>query len=296
MNSVVVPISVLDALHQGAVLAISVSGGKDSQAMSEALWHDLSAYRHAMFLIHAHLGSLEWPESWPHIQQMQAHMGIPLCKAENATYRGDMLVRWQARMKQLQGQNKPFWSSAAQRYCTSDMKRTPINKHLRQHNLVISAEGIRGDESRSRAKKPRLQVRVEISSVRYQKMRPADALDAWTQRTLRGEPAGRLALTWYPIFDWSLEDVFTRCGTSSEDLRTRQQLYQSGHTTEALTDWPMHPAYVYGNQRVSCVFCILATKNDLCVGKRHHPDLHAELVQMERESGFTFRKGLSLAS
>ncbi len=74
----------------------------------------------------------------------------------------------------------------------------------------------------------------------------------------------------------------------------RRELYQAGRKDEALQNWNMNPAYVYGNDRFSCALCVLATKNDLTVGACHEPFLARYFIHLEDVSGFTFKKGFSL--
>lgn len=265
MAQIAVPTEIHNALERGAALAISISGGKDGQAMLNALmgfWytHDFPG---EVFVIHADLGVMEWPQTSGHVRKLARQAGIPLAVVRRP--QGDLLDRWQERMEKLKGTGKPFWSSAANRYCTSDLKRGPINKHLRQYPLVISAEGIRAQESKTRAKKPVWEVRSAITT------------------------KSREAYTWNPIHHWTLEDVWKACGTSSDDLKRRQQLYREGHIHEALFGWPCHPAYVYGNQRLSCSLCVLASPNDLANGAKHNPEIFQTLVKMETESGCSFR-------
>jgi 3'-phosphoadenosine 5'-phosphosulfate sulfotransferase (PAPS reductase)/FAD synthetase len=58
-------------------------------------------------------------------------------------------------MEQLRGTGKPFWANAKIRYCTSDLKRGPIDKFYRDyHGVIISAEDIRAQESSARAHRP----------------------------------------------------------------------------------------------------------------------------------------------
>lgn len=177
------------------------------------------------------------------------------------------MSRWQERRAKLEadGKDAPFWSSAQERYCTSDMKRGPINIQLRKSKFIISAEGIRAQESPSRAKQPVFEKRTSI----------------WTR--------DRRAYNWHPIHDWTLKEVFEECGTSFHDLGRRRGLYKAGFHEDALNDWPMHPAYVFGNERVSCALCVLASRNDLRVGATHNPELYQILTGMEKESGWSFR-------
>ena len=55
-----------------------------------------------------------------------------------------------------------------------------------------------------------------------------------------------------------------------------------------------HPAYDYGNERVSCALCVLASENDLRIGAEHHPDLAERYLRMEKKIGHTFRSGKRL--
>ena len=50
------------------------------------------------------------------------------------------------------------------------------------------------------------------------------------------------------------------------------------------------------NKRVSCMFCILATRNDLEVGAEHNPDLLVHLQQMKERSGQSFQPRFALTS
>ena len=104
----------------------------------------------------------------------------------------------------------------------------------------------------------------------------------------------RVALDWNPIVEWSQDDVWQAIGHSLPELRARQRLWRLGLETSALDGWLAHPAYVLGNERLSCALCILASRGDLANGAKHNPRLFSELVAMERESGWTFQHGSSL--
>lgn len=276
MRSLTIPPQIRQALDDGAALAISLSGGKDSQAMATALVDYLKTegLSNEAFAIHADLGRMEWSGEFAtdvQVEQQAAALGLPLVVVTRADGR-DLVDHMQARRDRLeeQGRDAPFWPSAAARYCTSDMKRDPINKHLRTYSHIISAEGIRADESNARSKKPCWQERKQI-----------------TTQT-------REAHTWYPILEWTTDDVWQALGTSAGWLEARQELHAAGDEQAALYGWPAHPAYVLGNERLSCALCILGSKSDVLNGARHNPDLFALLVEMERDSGYTFTQTISL--
>lgn len=269
MKPIVIPDPINLALQSGATLAISISGGKDSQAMLYAIMEARTAnWTDNIFAIHADLGRMEWPQSLPFCRAICAQVDIPLVVVNRP--QGDLLQEMQDRMVKLAGTGKPHFPSAANRYCTADQKRSQIDKELRHFDVVISAEGVRADESPARSKRAACESREQICT-----------------RT-------RTAYNWRPLLHWTVEDVWERIGTSSADVARRQSLYRAGQVDEAFDGWPGHPAYVMGNQRVSCAMCVLASRNDITNGARHNPELYRELVAMEEESGFAFRQDLRL--
>jgi len=271
------------ALEMGAALVVSISGGRDSQAMLKLLVQEYRrrCWQGELFAVHAHLGRAEWKESLPMCYKICDQYEIPLIVVKRD--KGDLVDRWQERMETLKGENKPHWSSASARYCTSDLKRTPINKHLRKLPFLVCAVGLRADESVSRAKQPYVTMRTRITGKQYKDFTPNEALEHWSP------DRGRLAFTWHPILDYSSSQVWETIGTSNQELEKRKIMYHAGQKHEALEGWPAHPAYIYGITRVSCACCILARKSDLLVGIKHNQELAQIIIQMEQESGFSFQ-------
>jgi 3'-phosphoadenosine 5'-phosphosulfate sulfotransferase (PAPS reductase)/FAD synthetase len=268
------PAPILGALEGGAALAISISGGKDSQAMALALveLHRTRGWTGDVFCITADLGSIEWPETAAHVQKIADMAGVPLVTVARA--RGGMVERWIQRGETTlaaTGQGRP-WSDSKNRFCTSELKRDPIDTYLRRYSNVVCAVGIRAQESDGRDKQPTHLVRKRITT------------------------RSRTAWTWHPIHAWSLLDVLRQCGHTWAELRDRQLTYRSGKTEQALAGWSMHPAYVYGNERLSCQFCVLGSVGDLANGARHNPELLEELIAIEDRFGFTFTGDRSLKS
>lgn len=320
MKSITVPPIIDTAMRQGATLAVNISGGKDGQAMANTLGrlHQERGWAGGIFALHMDLGRAEWPQTPGHVERIAHENGLPLVVVNRP--QGDLVQEIADRMEKLRGTGKPFWPSSASRYCTADQKRSQADKvyrdvdaHLapfwpsassryctahhktnqadkvyRQHRIVISAEGIRAAESKTREKKNPLHMREQITAKALVNLSLEDAL-------AYRNPEQRLGINWYPIFDWSIDDVWAACGTSAADLETRRALYADGREAEALDGWPCHPAYVFGNQRLSCALCVLASDNDIRNGAKHHPELYATYRQMEEEGGSTFKHGRSLA-
>lgn len=302
MRSINLPTPVQAALEDGAALAISMSGGKDSLAMATALVEraDREGWPGEIYAIHADLGRMDWggyesEDHWlstlGHVRSQCQRLGLPLVVVQREDR--DLLGHIQARRERMKEQgkaDKPFWPSAASRYCTSDMKRSPINKHLRRHDFVVCAIGIRRKESARRAKSKPCDLRSRITS-QAKCYRGIDSPEGYLQARQEGR---RVALDWNPILEWEEADVWSAIGHSLPELRARRHLWSIGQRTSALDGWMAHPAYVLGNERLSCALCILGSPGDLENGAKHNPRLFEELVEMERASGFTFQQDFSL--
>lgn len=363
-TQLIIPLVIAQAIEAGAVVAASISGGKDSQALINQLaayWRD-NELSNLLFALHMDLGRAEWNETPAHVEKLANDNGLPLVVVRRP--QGDLVQEIEERMEKLAGTDKPFWPSSAARYCTADQKRsqadrvyrdvetavktTPFwpsstnryctshhksnqaDKAYRQYALIISAEGNRAEESPKRSKDPVVSVRKQITAKPLQNLPIGEALATWlavnqlidagdetavkkqypdfTRYNAENRP--RLAITWYAIHDWTLGDVWHACGATAADLDLRRAKYQraleledsGGLTAEverikrlALEGWPAHPAYVYGNERLSCALCILATDNDLRNGARHQPELAAHYIHLEEVGGATFKNGRSLA-
>jgi 3'-phosphoadenosine 5'-phosphosulfate sulfotransferase (PAPS reductase)/FAD synthetase len=144
----------------------------------------------------------------------------------------------------------------------------PINDYLRQFPVVISIEGICWHESPKRAQDPRCCVRKEINT------------------------CGRVAYTWNAIIEYSLEEVWATFGQS---VASHQRAIAEYEQTGIVPDWwTFHPAYAMGNTRLSCSICILANKNDYLNGIKHNPEYATALSELEEQSGYTVRQGISI--
>lgn len=321
-----VPAAIRRAMDEGAALGVSISGGKDGQAMLSAVsrWFREQGYADQLFAIHADLGRAEWSQTPAFVEHLAEAADVPLIVVRRQ--KGDLVARIEERLTKIRQDANggpvapfwpsstsryctshlksgpidqalrdpaPFWPSSGQRYCTSDLKRGPIDTKLRGFDVIISAEGVRGAESKERAKKPVVEIRQAITSASklpnrdLASMSPNDALSSRL-------PTQRVALDWRPIFDWSTEQVWQECGTSSADLYRRQTLYKLGQHEVALAGWPAHPAYVMGNTRLSCALCVLGSKSDLLNGANHNPDLYRHYLELEVAGQATFKNGWSL--
>lgn len=245
-------------LDRDAVVAIGVSGGKDSDAVALAVAAHLDLRGHCgpRVLIHSDLGRVEWQDSLPSCERLAARLGMELMVVRRTA--GDMLARWQGRWAANVARYENLscvtlilpWSTPSMRFCTSELKADVICRALRKRwptQDILNVTGIRRQESSSRAKMP---------------------VSAPLGKLQRKTAAG---VSWNAVIEWKLEDVFGEIADAGLSL---------------------HQAYtVYGASRVSCAYCIMSTARDLAAGAScaDNHDLYRSMVELEAASTFGFQ-------
>jgi 3'-phosphoadenosine 5'-phosphosulfate sulfotransferase (PAPS reductase)/FAD synthetase len=260
---------VLDAAQGGAWFAFNLSGGKDSTACAHAanaLLDSLGHPRERRIAIHADLGRAEWRSTPEIVAAVGERLGLPLVVMRRSA--GDMVARWEQRFangcRRYEGLELYHligpWSSASLRFCTSELKTQVIGPELARRyrgETIVSVIGLRRAESAAR------------------RDTPISRLDARFAKPMNR--AGTRMISWYPLVDWSGQQVFA-C-----------------HDQHGL---PLHEAYrCHGSTRLSCAFCVLASGADLAAATHAsgNLDLYRHLVAMEAASTFSFQPGRWLA-
>lgn len=220
-------------------IVLSISGGKDSQAMTEIMVRQAikDSLSDRIVLVYADTGA-EWKESKIQCQLIAQKYDLPL------------LVKEAYRPLPQHIQRRGKWPSMACRYCTSDCKRSTIDKVVRTFSdniLVVTGE--RREESKPRSL--------------LQESGPISRLNTQTRKVT----------SFRPMLDCTEEDIW--------------RIIKESNITP-------HPAYEYGNKRVSCVLCVLASKNDLRVGAAHYPELADMYMIMECDMKHSFRVNSTL--
>lgn len=245
-------------LATNPVVAVGVSGGKDSHACAMAVhrYLDQIKFDGVRVMVHADLGSVEWEQSLPKCQELADSLGWELMIVKRNA--GDLMVRWNTRWTNNVARYIDLscvqlilpWSTASMRFCTSELKASVIRSGLKKRfpgMNIVNVTGVRRQESSSRAKMPLFKDDPQLATKKTQ------------------------AMTWNAIIDWSLEEVFSEC---------------KSHTVA------LHEAYTkYNMSRVSCSFCILSNLADLQNSSKC-PSNHANYLQvvgLEVESGFSFQ-------
>lgn len=142
----------------------------------------------------------------------------------------------------------PSFPSASTRQCTSDLKRGPIEREVRRY---MKAHG--------------LTKVVSCTGIRAAESASRAKANVF-QRNERNSVAGRDWYEWAPIHALSTDQVFATIAAAGQQP---------------------HPAYAAGNERLSCVFCIMGSKNDIALGAKARPDLFARYVELEARTGYT---------
>lgn len=172
-----IPKDITRLIHSGALFAVNHSGGKDSQAMYQAIKSIVPADQ--ILIVHAHLPEVEWDGIVEHIDTTTDGAPIIVCQSTTKTF---------LQMVERRG----MWPSPTTRQCTSDLKRDPIDREIRRYlalhpefdGQVVNCMGMRAQESPKRK-----QMKV-------------------FKRSKRNSVAGREWFDWLPIHHWTIDQVF----------------------------------------------------------------------------------------
>lgn len=219
-------------------IVINSSGGKDSQAMFSHVVDLARAAGviERIVALHVDLGRMEWAGTTELAVAQAAHFDVPiyitrkggyLARATinlegdadheqliadgttNAKTATDLLDR--VRERAAANPSRPPWPSAAARWCTSDFKRGPARRfftwlaqnHHGQQTLqrpvrILSAMGLRAEESANRARQPVYKTSVVATRVQqvdeWLPIHRWSTPDVWREIQSRGAP-------WHPAYD-----------------------------------------------------------------------------------------------
>jgi len=235
-------------------IVVSSSAGKDSQCMLDVVVEQCDQAhvpRSRVIVVHADLGRMEWPGTRELAEEQANHYGLEFHAIKRP--QGNLLHHISKR---------GMFPSPTARFCTSDHKRTQVQKlftllttRSRQTGVsvvrILSCMGLRAAESPARAKRHPF------------------------ARDERASNGLRQIDVWLPLHDWTTEQVWQRIRASG----VRH-----------------HPAYDLGMPRLSCCFCIFSPRSALLLAGKHNPELLADYVKVEKEINHSFRKELPLAS
>jgi len=240
-------------------IVLNSSAGKDSQAMIDFIV-ELAREQGVMdrlVVVHCDLGRVEWKGTRELAEEQAKHYGLRFEVVSRPL--GDLLD---------QVEERKMWPSSKMRYCTSDHKRAQVYKVLTRLTEEVRAVWTEGKLS------PLPPVRIlNCLGIRAQES-PARAKKSPLGLDKMASNGKREVTTWYPIFDWTKDQVWAR-------------IKQSGVRH--------HRAYDLGMPRLSCVFCVMASKDALLLSAMHNPALLDTYVALEQKIGHEFKHHLPIA-
>lgn len=226
--------TISDLIKRNALFVVNHSGGKDSQAMLVEIRKIVPVEQ--ILVVHADLPGVEWEGTFAKV--VETSKGLKVVRVTAVKTFEDMVL------------HRGFWPSPSYRQCTSDLKRGPIERAIRQHlkavghsGLVVNCMGLRADESCNRAKATPFKLNEGNSK------------------------AGREWYDWLPIHGMTEAEVFSTIAEAGQEV---------------------HWAYKAGMSRLSCVFCIMASGKDLKTAANLNPEMYAKFVAMEQAIDQTF--------
>jgi DNA sulfur modification protein DndC len=231
-GKLIIPKKVRELIDLGALFVINSSGGKDSQCMTIKL--STAIPKRQLVIIHSHLPEVEWDGVKEHIEKYNC--GIPVHFTQSRKTFFEMV------------EHRKMFPSPANRQCTSDLKRGPIQKFINNYAkdngfyAVVNCMGLRAEESPGRAKHRVFRRRRDLSC------------------------SHRNQFEWLPIHKFTINQVWN---------------------TITLAGQRRHFAYDLGMSRLSCAFCIMASKSDLKIAAQHNPELLQRYIEAEERLGFT---------
>jgi 3'-phosphoadenosine 5'-phosphosulfate sulfotransferase (PAPS reductase)/FAD synthetase len=189
--------------------------------------------------------------------------GTRALAAEQAAHYGhrfEVVSRDQDLLDQVEARG--LWPSSKARYCTSDHKRDQVAKLLTK-----LAREVRDATGKSQ---PRI---LNVMGIRAEESTARARRQAFRNDT-RATRGTRHVDEWLPIFEWLEGDVWARIEASGVRF---------------------HDAYRAGMSRLSCVFCIFASRDDLLIAGEHNPELLDTYVALEARIDHTFKADSRIA-
>lgn len=253
-GEVAVTNELITKIEAGATVYLSVSGGKDSTAVALAVYRFLKAnsYRNEVILIHADLGMIEWKDSMVQCEKLADYLQCELVIVKRE--KGDMIDRWEQR-----------WADNMRRYI--DLFLTTTLLPWSTPSMRICTSELKTSIIARYMRQHSAANAINVTGIRRQE---STGRSKSLTSTDSPSPFSKGTITWNAIAHWPVESVW-------------REINGAG--------LPHHEAYLLGNERVSCSFCIMASINDLNVAANadEHQLTLQRLADLEMKSLYAFQ-------
>ena len=242
------------------MILVNISGGKDSQAALDETVRaaEAAGVRDRIVTVFCDLGDEdEWPGTRELAAEHAAHYGL-----RHEVVRRQITAPAAQRVQQTLSEHieqRGMWPDAARRYCTSDLKRAPVHRLMTRLTAEQRAAGITGRRVRILNV---LGLRAQESAKRAL-MTPFSHDERATNQTVR---LGRRVAA-HPLLD-----------------------HAAGVGADHRAGTRPHPIYAAGMPRLSCRFCVLASRTALILAARLDPEGAERRAAMEQRMGHAFRQ------
>lgn len=243
------------------VILVNISGGKDSQVtLDEAVRvADAAGVRERIVAVFCDLGDDdEWPGTRELAAEHAAHYRVRFEIVQREIAGEDGERQPQSLLEHIE--KRGMWPDAARRYCTSDLKRAPVYRLLTRLTQELREHDLR-------------QVRIlNVMGMRAQES-PKRRLMVQFSHDDRASNGRRHVDEWLPIHGFTVGQVWARIAEAG----TRP-----------------HPVYAKGMPRLSCRFCVLASRSALILAAQLDPEGAQRRADLEVRMGHDFRQGLPM--
>ena len=232
------------------------SGGKDSQA--SLIW---AVKEYGKKYVEAVFCDTGWenPITYDHVRTITEQMDVPLVILKSKKYNGflDLIKK------------KMRFPSTKARFCTQELKSKPgVDYVLSFKENVIVVEGIRADESATRAKMlPQCTYFKFYFEPIGKNKKGEDVYHTYRKKAVIKWCKEYNADKIRPVFDWTAE-------------QTINYIKDAGQTP--------NPLYYMGFSRVGCFPCVMWRKKEIKLMIENHPNRWEFLKQKEAELGRSF--------
>ena len=246
------------------VILVNISGGKDSQAALDETVRaaDAAGVRDRIVTVFCDLGDEdEWPGTRELAAEHAAHYGLRhevVCR-EVISADGERVQQTLSEHIEQRG----MWPDAARRYCTSDLKRAPVYRLMTRLAAEQHAAGITGRRVRI----------LNVMGLRAQESAKRALMPPFSHDERASNQTVRSVDEWLPIHSWTTAQVWA-------------QIAEAGTRP--------HSVYAAGMPRLSCRFCVLASRSALVLAARLDPGGAARRAAMEERMGHDFRHGMPM--